>query len=132
MNLCLFIGRLTRDPEVRYTQSGKAVVNLGLAVDGRRYKDSKGEMVKETEFVDLEAWDTHAETIGKFSKKGDRLQFTTNMKTDKWEKDGQKHSAVRFKVNGFEFLDKKGDKGAVVEENTNSVETSVKEEDIPF
>ena len=103
MNSCTFIGNVTRDVELKYTPSGKAVVNFGLAVNGRPYKKGD-EWVKDVTFVDIEAWDSGAETIGKHVSKGDKLCIRGELREQKWEKDGQKRSKHIIRCNEFEFL----------------------------
>lgn len=98
MNLCVFEGRFTRDPEMRQTQDSN-VVNFTLAVDSEWGRD------KETSFFDYEAWGQTADTIVKFFKKGDLIQIRdSNARSEKWtDKEGNNRSRVRYRVNRFLF-----------------------------
>jgi single-strand DNA-binding protein len=109
MNLVTLKGNLTRDVELRYVPSrGQevAVSSFTLAIN-RRFKKADGTKNEETTFVDCEAWDTGAELISQYCKKGDPLLLTGALKEDKWEKDGQKHSRMKVRVDTFEFLTRK-------------------------
>jgi len=103
MNVCHFTGNLTRDPELRETQQGVAVVNFGLAVN-RRFKRSNGETKKEAAFLECEAWDSGARTINEYFKKGDAILVQCCARTESWEVDGHKRSRIKFRVEKFEFV----------------------------
>ena len=89
LNKVFLIGNLTRDPEVRYTPSGKAVGDLRLAVN-RRYKTADGE--------------NRAETCGEYLRKGSPLLAEGRLQYDEWEKDGQKHNRLRVVAERVQFL----------------------------
>lgn len=106
MNVCHFMGNITHDPELRQVGEKKTLVlNFSIAVS-RSYKRVTGETVKETNFIPLEAWDSGAETIHRHFKKGDPIIVHCSAKTDKWvdEKTGQNRSAIKFRVDRFEFV----------------------------
>ena len=96
MNRVILLGNLTRDPEVRYTGSGKAVCNIGMAVN-ERYKDRD-----ETLFVDVTAWGKSAEACGRYLSKGAAVLVEGKMQLEQWEtKEGakrSKHVVVAHKV----------------------------------
>ena len=103
------MGNLTRDPELRSIPSGQVVCNFTLAINRTYSKD--GQKVKETEFIEMDAWGRTAETIGKYCKKGEPLLVEARLKLDKWEdKDTQqKRSKLRVVVDKFEFVSTRGD-----------------------
>lgn len=105
LNKVLLIGNLTRDPELRYLQSGQAVVNIGLAVN-RKYKNrNTQEMVEETTFVDIEGWGPQAETFSKYMSKGRPVFIEGRLRLNSWEgKDGQKRSKLVVVMDNFQFL----------------------------
>lgn len=134
MNTVILKGNLTRDPEVKEINSnGKqtTVANFSIAVS-RFYRKANGESAQETEFIDCEAWDTGAVTIGKILSKGDPVLIRGALKTDKWEKDGQKHQRTRVRIETFDKLGRYSSKKEddVVEEEV--VASEVGGEDIPF
>jgi single-strand DNA-binding protein len=99
-NVVLIKGNLTRDPEVKYTQSGTAVANFSLAVNGREY-EKNGEKVRDVTFVDCEAWDSGAELLGDF-KKGDKVGVEGELKQNSWEDaEGNKRSKLTIRCNHF-------------------------------
>jgi single-strand DNA-binding protein len=103
MNACNFIGNLTRDVELRYTNSGKAVANFCLAVNTGSYKKDD-QWVNEVAFLEFEAWDTGAERLAEHAKKGTKLAVESSIKEETWEKDGQKRKQLKFRCNRFDIL----------------------------
>jgi single-strand DNA-binding protein len=93
-NRVILVGNITRDIELRYTQSGMAVTDLGLAVNDRR-KTQSGEWVDETTFVDVTLWGRQAEIAGEYLGKGSPVLIEGRLKLDTWEQDGQKRSKLR-------------------------------------
>jgi single-strand DNA-binding protein len=93
-NRVILLGNLTRDPEIRYTQSGLAVCNLGMAVN-ERYKNANGELVEDTTFVDVTLWKREAEVASEYLSKGSPVLIEGRLKLDTWQgTDGQKKSKL--------------------------------------
>ena len=109
-NKVVLVGNVTRDPEVRYIQSGTAVTDLGLAVNDRR-KTATGEWVEETTFVDVTLWGRTAEVAGEYVTKGSPLLIEGRLKLDTWEKDGKKNSKLRVVCERMQLLGGKGEGG---------------------
>jgi single-strand DNA-binding protein len=103
-NKVLLIGNLTRDPELRYTPKGTAVVDVGLAIN-RRYQ-VEGETKEEVVFVDITFWGRQAETINQYCKKGRPLFVEGRLQLDTWDdrQSGQKKSKLRVVGENFQFL----------------------------
>lgn len=109
INRVALAGRLTRDPEVRYTPSGHAVASLGLAVN-RPYKDPAGSWQEETCFVQVVVWDRQAETAGQQLKKGSALYVEGRLVSRSWETpDGQKRQVLEVRAERVQFLDRPAD-----------------------
>ena len=102
-NRVILMGNLTRDPELRYIQSGMAVTDVGLAVNDRR-KTATGEWVDEVTFVDVTVWGRTAETVSEYLTKGSPVLFEGRLKLDSWEKDGQKHSKLKVVCERMQML----------------------------
>jgi single-strand DNA-binding protein len=102
MNKVIEIGRLTKDPELKYTQAGKAFCMFSIAVD-----DSWGQD-KKTYFFDCVAWGKLAETIANNLKKGRKVGIEGKLTQRQYESNGQKRTAWNIVVNELEFLDPKG------------------------
>lgn len=94
MNKVFLMGNLTRDVELRYTPSGTAVSDIGVAVNERR-KDASGATVEETTFVECTLWGRTAEVAAEFLKKGSPILIEGRLKLDTWEADGQKRSKLK-------------------------------------
>lgn len=104
-NVCM-IGNLTRAPELRYTPSGKAVCNLGLACN-RRYKVAGNEEYKEeTCFITAVIWGKRAENCNEYLKKGEPVFISGRLQSRSWEKDGQKRSSIEIVVEDVQFLNR--------------------------
>jgi len=107
-NKVLLIGNLTRDPDLRYTAGGTAVVNFGMAVN-RNFTGQDGARREETTFVDCEAWAKQAETLNEYLKKGSPIFVEGRLKFEQWEtQDGQKRSKLRVVCERFQFLGRGG------------------------
>lgn len=140
LNKLQLAGRLTRDPELRYTPKGVAVVELGLAINERVKKGD--EWVDEPLFVDITVWGSTAENAQKYLTKGRGIYADCRLKLDTWEdkQSGQKRSKLKVVAESIQFLaDGKG--GGKREEPTrqqrpsNDLPTdtsSDEEDDIPF
>jgi single-strand DNA-binding protein len=110
-NRVLLIGNLTRNPEIRYTPSGTAVADLGLAVN-ESFKNKAGEMVEQTCFVDVVVWGRQAETTSEYLHKGSPVFVEGRLQLDQWEsKEGEKRSKLRVRADRVQFLGSPG-KGA--------------------
>lgn len=103
MNSCNFCGRLTKDPELKTTQSGKKYLRFCLAVDGIKDKDGN----KTADFVDCIAWNKSGEIIAQYARKGSKLGISGRLHTTTYDKDGEKRKSVDVVVNEFELLDSK-------------------------
>jgi single-strand DNA-binding protein len=115
LNKVLLMGNLTRDPELRYTPSGAAVVEFGMAIN-RQWKGQDGQKKEEVTFVDVMAWQRTAEIISEYCKKGSPLFVEGRLQLDTWEgKDGQKRSRMRVVVDNMQLLGSPGGRRAPAE-----------------
>ncbi len=90
VNRVILIGNLTRDPEVRYTQSGKAVANVSIATNESYKNKDTGERVEKPEYHRVTFFDKLAEIVGQYLKKGSKIYLEGKLQTRKWQdKDGQ-------------------------------------------
>ena len=97
-NKVILAGNLTRDPEIRYTQSGKAVVKFSLAVNNPRNKE-------ETTFVDIVAWDRLGETCNTYLKKGSSTLVEGRLVIRSYDdKDGAKRKATEVVINNMQMI----------------------------
>ena len=100
MNTVILIGRLTRDPELRYTNSGHAVANFTLAVDRPFSKN------KETDFIPIIVWQKQAENCAEYLLKGSQVAVEGRLQVRGYEdKQGNKRSATEVVASSVQFLD---------------------------
>ena len=105
MNHFVGIGRLVRDPEVRYTQSGKACAKFTLAIDRRKSSDGN----QQADFIQCVAWEKTAEVISQYCTKGKKIAVEGRIQTRSYDaKDGAKRYVTEVVVNNMEFCDSKG------------------------
>lgn len=105
LNRVFLAGNLTRDPEVRYIPSGKAVADLHMAIN-RKYKTATGENKEETCFVGVVVWGRQAETAGEYLKKGSAVLIEGSLRYDQWETNGEKRNRLRVNADRIQFLDR--------------------------
>ena len=141
LNRIVLMGRLTRDPELRRTQSGTAVVSFSIACD-RDYAAQGAE--RETDFIDIVAWRGTAEFVEKYFSKGRMAIVSGSLKSRKWEaKNGDKRISWEVRVESIYFGDSKKDdqRGTNAASPSSSGEAGIPEgftpidmddEDLPF
>ena len=104
-NKVILLGRLTKDPEIRYTQNQKVVAQFTLAVD-RPFKNESGN--KEADFIPVVLWGKIAEMVGNSCSKGHRLLVDGRLQIRNFDgKDGQKHWVTEVIGNSIEFIERK-------------------------
>ena len=108
-NRVILMGRITRDIELKYLQSGMAVTEIGVAVNDRR-KSQTGEWIEETTFVDVTLWGRTAEIASEYLSKGSPIFIEGRLKLDTWETDGQKRSKLRVVGERMQLIGSRGDK----------------------
>ena len=107
MNKIVIMGRLTKDPEVRYTPSQKVVASLVLAVD-RPFTGADGK--READFIPVVIWGKTAELVGNSCAKGHRLLVEGRLQIRNFDaKDGTKHWVTEVVANSVEFIERKAD-----------------------
>lgn len=103
-NKVILIGNLTRDPELRVTNTGLSICKLGLAVN-RSYTTKEGDSKDETTYVDIDAFGKQAEILSKYMQKGKPLMIEGRLKLDQWESsEGQKRSKLGVILENFQFI----------------------------
>lgn len=141
MNKVILSGNLTRDPEVRYTQSGTAYAKMGIAVN-RPYTSKGTEGQPTVDFFNMTSWGKQAEFCGRYLKKGSSVIVEGRVENDNYEdKNGVKHYSVNIMVERIEFAGGKktssgeggGGYNSGSESNTNSnYDDNSEDVDVPF
>ena len=128
MNTVQILGSLTRDPEVRYTQSGKAVATFNVAASNT-FTSSDGETKEQTAFINCVAWGKLGESVGNL-RKGNRAFVEGRLQTRSYEtQDGQKRYVTEVVANFVGTSLMNGDAGT---SNFDSFENANQDENIPF
>ena len=96
LNQIGFVGNLTRDPELKFTNEGVAICELGLAVT-RKWKDKEGKEIENVDFFNITCWNSMAENCAYSLKKGDRVLISGHMNLRSWEnKEGKKFNIINI------------------------------------
>lgn len=106
MNHVSLLGRLTKDPEVKKTQSGTSVCSFTIAVD-RKFKDANG--AKQTDFIPCVGWRQVADLIGQYFHKGSRIGITGSIQTRSYDGQNGKVFVVEVLAEQIDFLDKRSE-----------------------
>lgn len=112
LNKVMLIGRLGRDPELRYTQGGTPVANFSMATD-ESYRGKDGNTVEQTEWHNIVAWGRQGENCANYLSKGSLVFVEGSLQTRKWQdKQGQDRWTTEIKAFRVQFLDTKGSSNA--------------------
>ena len=106
LNRVQLIGRLGKDPESKFTPTGKKVAHFSLAVSNR-WKDKSGETKESTEWVNIEAWGRLGEVCQEYLKKGSLVFLEGRLQTDKYEDKGETRYYTKVVAQTLQFLDKR-------------------------
>jgi single-strand DNA-binding protein len=137
VNRVLLIGRLGKDPEVRYTPDGMMVTNFTMATDEQR-KDKNGQKIQRTEWHRIVTFGKLAEICSSYLSKGKLIFIEGRIQTRSWEdKDGNKRSTTEIIANNMQMLDSKGTTKSQDTTDDNQIQQysgidQIPEEDVPF
>ena len=123
MNNIVLVGRTTRDPELKFGQSGKAFCKFTLAVN-RAYKKD------EVDFINCTAFNKTAELIGEYVRKGNKCGVQGTLQMQRYEKDGEKRTSYEVIVNQIEFLE--NNKNNQEQKQAPVVEDDPSQDEFPF
>lgn len=124
MNKVFLMGNLTKDPEIRYTQSGKACLRFAIGVT-KPVKNQDGKY--EADFFNIVAWEKTAELIARYCAKGSKILIEGRLQTSSYEKNGEKKISTEISAERIEFAGSSGG------QKTNSGKDNSEEDyDMPF
>ena len=136
INRVAISGNLTRDPELRATQSGMQVLSLGVAVNDRRKNQATGEWGDYPNFVDCTMFGTRAEAVSRYLSKGSKVAIEGKLRYSSWEtKEGQRRSKLEVIVDEIELMSRRDGQAAPAVATAAPVHAEpldVYDEDIPF
>ena len=127
MNRVILVGNLAKDPELKHTQGGTAVVSLRMATN-RQFLTKGGEKREEVCWVTVVVWGKQAEAVAQYLKKGSPLLVEGRLQNREWEKDGQKHSILEVVAERTQFLGSGNGKSKDFEPDAPAPDDS----DVPF
>jgi single-strand DNA-binding protein len=104
--VAVIVGRLTRDAELKYTNSGQAVCHFSVATSSRRKKGDQ--WLEESSFWDVDLWGKAGESINQYLTKGKLVAVEGSMRQDRWEQDGQTRSKIQITANTVQLLGSSG------------------------
>lgn len=128
-------GNLTRDPELRQTSGGSAILNLGVAVNDRRKNQQTGEWEDVPNFVDCVMFGTRAEAVARYLSKGTKVAIEGKLRYSTWQaQDGSKRSKLEVIVDEIEFMSRANGQQQAKPKSAAPAQPAVDvyDEDIPF
>jgi single-strand DNA-binding protein len=132
LNKVMIIGHLGRDPEMRYTPSGRPVTTFTVATS-RSWNTVDGERHSETEWFNVVAWGNLAEICKQYLTKGQQVYIEGRLQTRRWDdKEGNKHSSVEVVANEMMMLGDRRDSGHQASESEAPEPSSSDEDEFPF
>lgn len=141
INRVVIAGNLTRDAEIKRTQSGLAVMTASVAVNDSRKNQSTGEWEDYANFIDCVMMGERAEKLASHLPKGTRVAIEGKLRQSRWEKDGQKRSKIEVIIDQIEFMSRRLDaqsagdysvEAAIEAAGPSAMDTSYYDSDIPF
>ena len=121
LNRVQLIGNLGKDPETRYTPSGKKVCNFSMAVN-HRWKSSEGEIKEDTDWFNVEAWGRLGEFCQEYLGKGRLVYVEGRLHTDRYEQGGEIRYFTKVVISNMQILDRKREEEPVEESEEPSIE----------
>ena len=104
INRVAISGNLTRDPELRQTAGGMAILGFGVAVNDRHKNQQTGEWEDYPNFIDCTMFGARAQSVSRFLSKGSKVAIEGKLRWSQWERDGQKRSKIEVIVDEIEFM----------------------------
>jgi len=132
LNKAMIIGRLGKDPELKYSQNGSAYCNFSVATSETWKDKQSGEKKESTEWHNVVMFGRIAEVAGEYLHKGSLAYFEGPLQTDSYEKDGVKRYSTKLRCFKMEMLDSKDDGGNESAPGAGPHDQSQANDDIPF
>ncbi len=138
VNKAILVGRLGKDPELKYTPSGQAVASFSLAT-GEKWKDKDGNMQERTEWHNIIVWGRMAENAKEYLAKGRQVYIEGRIQTRSWDdKDGNKKYMTEIVVQNLQYLGSRSDQssaspgGPPPEAAPQPADLAGEDDDLPF
>ena len=132
INMVILLGHVGKDPELRYTSSGKAVASFSLATS-EEWKDGDGQKQSKTEWHNIIVWQKLAEIVGEYVKKGSHVEVVGKLTHRSYDdKNGVKRYVTEVVMDNLVMLDTKGDRTSAAPPEEPAAGKSEKADDLPF
>lgn len=118
INRVVLVGRLTRDAELMYTNSGFALCKFSVAVNRRR--KSGDQWIEEPNFFDISLWGKRGESLNSYLVKGQQVAVEGQLRQERWEQDGAKRSKITVEASNIQLLGSRGDGQRTSNSNYNA------------
>lgn len=132
INRAAISGNLTRDPDLRQTASGMAILSFGVAVNDRRKNPQSGEWEDYTNFIDCTMFGKRAGSVANFLSKGTKVAIEGKLRWSQWERDGQKRSKVEVIVDELEIMSQRQQQMQQQKPQRREDDYGYYDSDIPF
>lgn len=132
VNQVAITGNLTRDPEVRSTAGGYAVMAFSVAVNERVKNQQTGEWEDRPSFIDCKMFGTRAESVSRYLSKGSKVAVSGRLRWSQWEKDGQRRSKLEVVADDIEFMSARGEGRRAERMDDDLPDLPYYDSDIPF
>ncbi len=134
LNSVFVVGRIVKDAELQYTNTGFAICKMSIASNKR--KKEGDQWVDKANFFDITLWGKRGESLAQYLVKGQQVAISGSLNQDTWEQDGAKRSKVGIEANNIQLLGSKKDSGNYQEPQGTPIQPQQKERfdgsDIPF
>jgi single-strand DNA-binding protein len=137
INRVILTGNLTKDPELKATQSGMSILKMRMAVNDRRKNAQSGEWEDVANYVDVTVFGSRGEALSRFLEKGSRIGVDGKLRWSEWEnQQGEKRSKIEVVADDIEFLSSRGEGGGGGRSYSGPTEMPptdpIPDEEIPF
>lgn len=132
VNRVIIIGRLGKDPEIRFTNDGKAVANFSVATSEEWKDKNTGEKRENTEWHRIVAFGRLAEICGEYLRKGQQVYIEGRLQTRSWEKDGVTHYTTEIVASNMQMLGSRDDYGSGMKQEAPAASSPSDDDQIPF
>lgn len=135
INRVIISGNLTRDPEIRSTEGGMAIMSFGVAVNDRRKNQQSGEWEDYVNWISCTMFGARAESVSRYLSKGSKVAIEGKLRWSQWESDGKKRSKIEVIVDEIELMSSRNDQsyyGGGNQPANESPSATIYDEDLPF
>ena len=131
VNLCILVGNITRDPELKTTPNGHSVCSFSIATN-KTWIDKSGQKKEQAEFHNIVVWGKAAENVVKYMRKGSQIYVEGELQTRSYENEGQRHYRTEVNARKIQFGAKRGGSDGAPSHEGPEPDGEINISDIPF